>query len=300
MKKLSLTFVGFLAALVTLVAQPTTVIRITGTRLAYPLFQRWADEYTKLHPGIRFVISKAPADSADLLIVSHKLGSGDIKQGQGAVTVSRYVQLPVVNDRRGDVTALQSRGFDDSAFRQVYFSGAGGQSPSLYEFTVYKRQQSACASIAFANHFGSEQRDIKGIGVKGDDKDLLAAVKRDTNGISYNNLGFLYDLQSRKLVDSIAIIPIDLNGNGRIDPEEDIYGSLDEVISFVERTHHPRIPLENVHVLYREGGQTKEIALFLQWVLTKGQAYNHYYGFINLDAAVARSEEQTLKVFSKN
>ena len=285
MKKLTLFSAAFLATLITVsaLAQPARVIRITGTRLAYPLFQRWADEYTRLHPGVKFVISKTPADSADLLIVSHQLSPADIKEGQTALVVSRYVQLPVVNKQRSDVASLQSKGFDDAAFRQVYFSDGTGPGPSLYQFTVYKRQQPACASIAFANHFGSEQRDIKGVGVVGDDKDLLAAVKRDPDGISYNNLGFLYDLRSRKLIDSIAIVPIDLNGNGKIDPEENIYGSLDEVISFVERTHHPKIPLENVNVLYRKDGPAKEVVPFLQWVLSEGQQYNHDYGFINLD-----------------
>src|SRR5882757_1299500 len=273
MKKLSLFSVVFLSSLVTVLAQSTPVIRITGTRLVYPLFQRWVDEYTKLHPGIKFIISKSPADSADLLIVSHKLGQGDIKNGQTTLVVTRYVQLPVVNSRRGDVAALQSKGFDDSAFRRVYFSDKDDKGHSIYQFTVYKRQQPACASIAFANHFDNEQKDIKGVGVAGDDRDLLTAVKRDPSGISYNNLGFLYDLRSRKLIDSISIIPIDLNGNGRIDPDEDIYGSLDDVIGFVEKTHHPRIPLENVNVLYRKDGPVKDIAPFLQWVLTKGQQY---------------------------
>jgi len=279
MKKLLLSLAVWFSLLAALQAQPGSVIRITGTRLAYPLFQRWADEYTRLHPGTTFVVSKVSADSADLLIVSHKLRPNDVKEGWTSLVVARYVQLPVVNDRRKDVAALRSKGFNDSAFRQVYFS----QGPSLYQFTVYKRQQPACASISFANHFGSEQKDIKGVGVTGDDKDLLTAVKRDTDGVSYNNLGFLYDLKTRRPVDSIAIIPIDLDENGRIDREEKFYGSLDEVIDFVEKTHHPRIPLEDVHVLFRKNTGNKDLAAFLQWIVTKGQAFDHAYGFVNLN-----------------
>jgi hypothetical protein len=39
---------------------------------------------------------------------------------------------------------------------------------------------------------------------------LSAAVKNDVNGISYNNLALIYDLQTRKVADSIAVIPVDL------------------------------------------------------------------------------------------
>jgi len=241
----------------------------------------------------------APADSADLLIVSHSLGSADVKEGQTAFAVTRYAQLPVVSSRRPDVAALQAKGFSEAAFRQVYFSGRQESIPSIYTFTVYKRQQPACASIAFANHFGSGKQDIKGKGVKGDDKDLLAAVKRDPSGISYNNLGFLYDLATRKPVDSIAIIPIDLNDNGRTDAEENIYATLDEVVGFIEKTHHPRIPLENVNVLVRKDEREGYIASFLQWVLFTGQQYNHAYGFINLDGSVAQSEARALTALNK-
>jgi len=300
MKKISFFFLGWLGLFASAPAQPSRTIRITGTRLAYPIFQKWADEYTKLHPEVKFQVSKVPADSADLLIVSYTLRPADVKEGQAVIALTRYAQLPVVSSRRPDVAALQAKGFSESAFRQVYFSGRQENIPSLYTFTVYKRQQPACASIAFANHFGSGQQDIKGKGVTGDDRDLLAAVKRDSSGISYNNLGFLYDLNTRKPVDSIAIIPIDLNENGQTDADENIYASLDEVLGFIERTHHPRIPLENVNVLIRKNNPDGEVTAFLQWVLSTGQQYNHAYGFINLDGSVARSEVQALAVLNKN
>jgi phosphate transport system substrate-binding protein len=299
MKKLSLFFLGWLALLVPALAQPSRTIRITGTRLAYPIFQRWADEYTKLHPGLTFQVSKLPADSADLVIVSYTLRPADVKEGQTVIALTRYAQLPVVSSRRPDVAALQAKGFNEAAFRQVYFSGKQESTPSIYTFTVYKRQQPACASIAFANHFGSGQQDIKGNGVTGDDRDLLAAVKRDPSGISYNNLGFLYDLATRKPVDSIAIIPIDLNENGRADADENIYASLDDVLDFIESTHHPRIPLENVNVLVRKNDPDGTVAAFLQWVLSTGQQYNHAYGFINLDGSVAQSEVRALTILNK-
>jgi phosphate transport system substrate-binding protein len=275
-------------------------IRITGTRLTYPLVQRWIDEYTKVHPGVKIIVSsKIPADSADIIIASHILRQGDVKEDREAIALSRYVQLPVISSRRSDVAVLQAKGFNDGAFRQVYFSDSSivGAAAGNYHFAVYKREKPACASIAFANHFGSEQKDIKGIGVAGDDRDLLEAVKKDTNGISYNNLGFIYDIKTRRVVDSIAIIPIDLNGNGKTDADENIYGTLDEVVAFVEKTHHPRIPLENVNVLFRKGNPDKEVYGFLKWALVEGQAFNHEYGFINIDTSVAQTEGQLLASF---
>ena len=282
MKKIIISLLG-LVLTVNLSAQ-TTTIRIAGTRLTYPLFQKWIDEYMKENPSIHFILnSKQPADSVDISIVSHILAPKDIKLGKTELVVSRYVQLPVVNSNRPDVAELQAKGFDNAHFKKVYFGDNVNTSlASDAIFTVYKRKQPACASQSFANHFGSQQNDIKGIGVVGDDKDLLSAVKQDKNGISYNNLGFIYDLRTRKLVDSIAIVPIDFNENGRIDKDENIYGSLDYVIGYAEKTNNPKLLIENVHVLFNKENTKKEVTSFLQWVLTEGQKYNHAYGFLNL------------------
>ena len=258
-------------------------LRITGTRLVHPIFRKWIEEYTKLHPELTILLdSRIPADSADIVIVSHILGPNDLKQGHASVILNRYVQLPVVNSRRNDVAALQAKGFTEADFRQIYFGDNGYSDliPDAYHFAVYKREKSACASRAFANHFGNEQKDIKGVGVKGDDQDLLEAVIRDTNGISYNNLGFLYDLKTRKPADGIAIIPLDLDGNGKVDPWENFYGDLDQVIAFAEKAYNRRLLIENVHVIFSATNPNKALAGFLQWILTEGQQYDHAYGFL--------------------
>ena len=285
-------------------------IRISGTRLTYPLVEKWIKEFGKTHPGITIALASGlPQDSADIAIVSHILTKGDVKEGKTSIVLNRYVQLPVVNSRRKDVLQLQEKGFTDAAFRQVYFAdtakgselGAATDVPvSTYHFAVYKRAKPACASIAFANHFGSEQKDIAGTGITGDDKDLLAAVKRDENGITYNNLGFIYNLSTRRVNDSVAVIPLDLNENGRVDPAEKIYNTLDEVIAFTEQTNSPKILTENVHVIFNADTQNKAVASFLQWILTTGQQYNHTYGFLNLDTNTKNEQEHLLALASKH
>jgi phosphate transport system substrate-binding protein len=298
MKKILFLIIPGILAIQT-IAQKTSarkVIKITGTRLAFPLVQRWIDEYKKQHPEVIMQLSsKIPADSADVLIASYNLRAGDVKDGRAAIALTRYVQLPVINSQSNAVTTLQSKGFTDTDFSRIYF---GNDNNQLYHFSVYKREKPACASIAFANHFGNEQKDIKGIGVTGDDKDLLNAVKKDTNGISYNNLGFIYDLKSRRVVDSIAIVPIDFNQNGQIDASEQIYGTLDNVLEFSEKTKNSKLMIEQVNVVFHKDNPDKNVIAFLQWVLTKGQRYNHDFGFINLDAATIQTGTKLLSSFT--
>jgi phosphate transport system substrate-binding protein len=248
--------------------------------------QQWANEFHQQHPDITFQIgANQPGETVDLQIISHSLGEKDLAGGKSYVALARYIQLPVVNKERKDLPDLISRGFSDKAIKNIYFAGNTNENSSQEEnpFTVYTRSKPACASISFAQHFGHEQKDISGIGVNGDDRDLLTAIKRDINGLSYNNLGFIYNLQTRQVTDSIAIVPIDLNDNGKIDGNEKIYGTIDEVIAFQEKNNHPRIPVEFVYVVYQKAQSKEATDAFINWIITKGQDYNNDYGFLTLN-----------------
>ena len=284
-----------LLAAVTVNAQIQSTIRVTGTRFTFPVFTKWADEYNKIHPEVKIIIASGiPTDSADIVIASHVLKPGDVKAGQASVALARYVQLPVVNNRRADLEGLLTKGLSDASFRQIYFPDKERANDSGIAFTVYKRQKAACSSVSFANHFGYEHKDIKGTGVPGDDQDLLQAVKINETAISHNSLGIIYNLRTRKPNDSIAVVPIDLNGNGKVDPNEKIYSTVDEVVAFVEKTNHPKIPVENINVIFSKTVNHKAVISFLEWVIKNGNQFNHAYGLLNLGAATMQSQEKLL------
>lgn len=285
---------------VTTIAQPAATIRISGTRFTFPVFKKWISEYRAFHPEVNIVVSSSiPADSIDIFIASHILKPGDIKKGQTSIAIARYVQVPIVNNERKNLKSLCEKGLTDAAFRQIYFTDKPSSTNNFNSpFTVYKRQKAACSSVSFANHFGSEHKDIKGIGVPGDDQDLLESVKKDTNAISYNSLGIIYNIRTRKINDSIAIIPIDLNENGKVDANEKIYETVDDVMAFVEKTNHPKIPVENVNVIFSKTINRKAVTDFLEWVITKGQQFNHEYGLLYLPAATAQEQQKLLTALS--
>jgi phosphate transport system substrate-binding protein len=42
-------------------------------------------------------------------------------------------------------------------------------------------------------------------------------VKKDVNGIGFNNPQFIFDMQSGNKITGVDILPLDVNGNGKID-----------------------------------------------------------------------------------
>src|SRR6478736_4339850 len=221
--------------------QQTDVVKLRGTRLTYPLVNKWIVEFKKEYPNIKVSIApNAPADSIDFTIASYPLKSDELKPSQHSVIATRYVQLPVVNSSRPGLAELQAKGITEKELGEIFFSPESttvlASSQKNVPLDLYVRDRPVCAVKSFAGHFGADPKKIKGSGIKGDDQDLAKAVKKDVNGFSFNNLGFIYNTKTRKVVDSLAIIPLDLNANGKIDKDEQIYNTLDDVLAYIEKT----------------------------------------------------------------
>jgi phosphate transport system substrate-binding protein len=165
---------------------------------------------------------------------------------------------------------------------------------------VYRRDKKVCASRSFAENVTGAQLDVAGALVNGDDRALSAAVKNDVNGISYNNLALIYDLQTRKVADSIAIIPIDLNENGKIDENEKIYETLDDVLTYLSTSTKNIIPQDNVNIVINRRTVSRNALDFIEWILTQGEQYNRNYGFLNLDKTVVLQQQQLLSSLIKD
>src|SRR5450432_1899729 len=78
--------------------QQTGIVKLRGTRLTYPLVNKWITEFNKEYPNIKVSIAPtAPADSIDFTIASYTLTSKELEGNREGIAVSRYVQLLVVN-----------------------------------------------------------------------------------------------------------------------------------------------------------------------------------------------------------
>lgn len=275
----------------------TSVVKVKGTRLTYPLVRKWIEEFQKEYPVIKVSIApQAPADSIDLNILAYALSSDSNRE---AIVVGRYVQLPVANSERPGLTELQAKGVTEKNLRDLFFSPSTptflASSQVQAPIALYVRDRPVCAVKAFATHFGNDPKKINGIGVNGDDQDLAEAVRKDVNGFSFNNLGFIYDVKTRKVSEGLAVIPLDLNENGKVDVDENIYENLDRVIDFIETTHHPKFINEEVNFVYDKNTQNKSIGIFLNWVLTRGQKFNHELGFISVDSNELEDQRNLVK-----
>lgn len=264
-------------------------IVITGVRFAYPLVQKWIDEYAAVKPEMRVVIEpRGVTDPSgyDILIDAWEHRE-EMKQNREYLYIARYAILPVANSKSGLAARYGEKGLTKDMIKQMFFHDIYGDYEDLKEikepYEIYTRMQNAGSPSTFARFFGYEQKDIKGNAIAGSDGHLLQAILRDSAGVSYLPLPLVYDRISRKPVDGLTVFASDLNGNGRINSEEKFYDNLDAVILRLESAL-PRetrnIPMEYLHLSVDRNGANPDAVEFLQWIIQNGRNHLYEFGFI--------------------
>jgi len=272
-------------------------ILISGTKFTYPLIEKWIAEYAKVNPTttIRVAAKSETTGLNDLNIIAHQPAKNELKEGQDILYAGRYGLLPVTNTYNPILASTRKRGLNRKELDKLFFEVVDYEEEQVvekpkYRATIYSRDNKACASTALAGYFGHVSSEIKGKKVLGDDIYLLAAIRKDTIGITFNNLGYLFDISTRNLKDGIALLPLDL----KKETKTITTGNLDEVISVLETTRIETIPVEKIGFIYSRQNVRREVSDFLKWVLADGQKFNHSEGFLNLENAELAEQKNHL------
>jgi phosphate transport system substrate-binding protein len=271
-------------------------IRVSGAWALYPMMVKWAEEFRRVHPKVRVDISaggagKGVADAlaglVDIGMVSRDISAEETRQGAFHVPVVKDAVFPTMNAEN----PLPSKSlFEKGVMKQTLIdlwikgknltwgevAGIGSKHP----VHVYTRSDSCGAAETWAQYLGGKkQEDLNGIGVYGD-PGLAEAVKKDPLGIGYNNLNYAYDFKTGLPIKGLRIVPIDLNGNGKVDPEEDL-SDKSRAIRAVASGIYPSPPARELYLVTK--GKFKDLPKeFLRWVLTDGQKYVEENGYIKL------------------
>ena len=275
------------------------VVVVTGARFSYSLVEKWIDEYNKVNPTVQIIVeARGSADPLAYDILAEVYRHDDeISKNREYVYVGRYAILPVANSISAFSAIYSTKGLNNELIRQIYFedifADKAQQTAIKVPFTVYTRLQKAGVPTVFASYFGYGQRDIRGNAIAGADVHLLKALLRDSTGISYLPVPLIYDLQTRKQLEGLTVLPVDLNGNKKVSDDEKFYDNLDNVIEQLEAgdVRIKNIPIEYLHLSVDKHNASAEAIDFLQWVNEHGRINLHEFGYFAPDQKDLDKEE---------
>jgi phosphate transport system substrate-binding protein len=280
------------------------VVVITGVRFAYPLVQKWIDEYNKVNPDVQIIIeSRGTNDPSkyDLLVEAYEPEEA-IKKTREYVYVARYAVVPVANSQSAFAKTYSDKGLNEGLIKQIFFHDMFADKENEVEikapFTVYTRLQKAGVPITFTKYFGFQQKDIKGKAIAGSDEHLLKAVLRDSTALSYFPLSIAYDRTTGKPVQGLTVLPVDLNGNNKVNDEEKFYDQLASVLEHLEEkgSKNHNVPAEYLHLSVDKNNPNTKAVEFLRWVIQNGQKDLHAFGYLLPE--VSRFDKEKFEAFA--
>lgn len=284
-------------------------ISISGAFALYPMVIRWADEYKKINPGVRFDISAGGAGKGisdalngmvEIGMVSREIYPEEIKKGAFPIAVTKDAVVAVVSELNPSLNDILSKGLKKDAANNIWITGRyttwaqafGAKAAPIH---IYTRSDACGAAEMWAKLFGKKQEDLLGVGVFGD-PGLAQAVKKDPLGIGYNNIGYAYDATTRKQIKGLRVVPIDLNNNGKIESNEDFYTSMNDLIDAITSGKYPSPPARELFFVMKGSPKNNKVVTdFIQWVLTDGQKYVNEAGYISLTKDKIDTERKKLQ-----
>jgi len=271
-------------------------ITISGAWALYPMVVKWGEEFNKLYPkvmvdvqagGAGKGIADALAGAVDLGMVSREIHPAEIEKGAFAIAVVKDGVVPTISDKNPLMDRILASGLKKEAFIAVWITETAktwGDALGTAHKTalhVYTRSDACGAAETWAAFLEKRQEDLKGIGVYGD-PGLAEAVRRDPLGIGFNNINYAYDAKTLKPLSGIMILPIDLDGSGKIELAESVYQDRDAITGAIARGAYPSPPARDLYLVSKGRPQKLLQVEFLRWVLNEGQKFVAETGYIGL------------------
>ncbi|MHB9133352.1 MAG: substrate-binding domain-containing protein [Armatimonadota bacterium] len=257
-------------------ASQTGTISLSGAWAIYPLAVKWGEAFQQRHPGVKIDISaggagKGLADAVsgavDIGMVSREVDIAEKAKGALPIFIAKDAVFATVSANNPSLPQILAKGITTRVFTDIFITGkvnnwkqaVGGKAAPIH---VYTRSDACGAAAAWAATLGKyKQEDLKGIGVYGD-PGLLETVRRDALGIGFNNLGYIFT--GERPYKGLALVPIDANGNGKVDANERI-DTRDKAYKEIAGGHYPGTRRE----FFVTRGKPKGLALeFIKFALS--------------------------------
>ena len=309
---------SLVAVIILLLANATTTkvaaqelkgnISISGAFALYPITVKWAEEFKKLHPAVKIDIQAGGAGKGitdvlskvtDIGLVSRDLNAAEYKKGAFAVAVTKDAVIPTISATSPFRKVLYERGVRKDAFNNIFITGKYKSWNALgfkseAPIHVYTRSDASGAAETWAKYFGKKQEDLLGVAVFGD-PGLAQAVKRDPTGIGFNNIVYIYDTKTNKATNGVIPVPIDLNNNGKLDPDENFYDTVDELIAAIVAGKYPSPPARDLYYVTVGKPSNPIVKEFIKYILTSGQQFVTEAGYIKFSKEKLGKELEKVK-----
>ena len=263
--------------------QASTTYYINAPRFVHPLIEKWIAEYQKVRPEAHFAIAKTPDAKSNSTLTVQLSGHKTAQDGNKKTTYfGSYAILPITAKNSDVEKSLSNQELSTKKLKAIYFENDNqdedGKKNKFADITVYSGNSKESVSQEFAAFYGKDASSFRGKRIVGDDQYLNSAIAKDPQGITFNALGNIFDLTSRKAKTGIAILNLGYTKEEKAAINE--ANNIDHLLEVLEANKSSQIPVEKIGFAYP--ATNTEATNFLAWILSQGEQYNHQYGILRV------------------
>ena len=285
-------------------------LNITSSPELYPLTTSWATEYTRLNPTVKIIVSnigdkQALADN-NLRFASNGSYEAVNNESNWKMVVGRDAIVPIINAKNPMLMEINKEGFSAGKFAKLFVSSkkmnwrtmiVDGQNAPVNCYVI----DNNAVKSGVAEYTKTNPVALNGIMVASA-QELIAAVQKDVYAIGFCKLIDVRKMNANELIENINLLPIDKNGNGRLDNFENIYDNLDTFTRGVWIGKYPSSLCGSVYAMSTAKPTDKNALAFLAWVITDGAQLLNSKGYSdlasfekqsNLDALIGKTVNDT-------
>jgi glycine cleavage system H lipoate-binding protein/ABC-type phosphate transport system substrate-binding protein len=268
----------------------------------YSLTSNWANEYIRLNPSLNLTVTKISdhksLDGKLLSFISDEYEGKANEKTQWEMVIGHDAIVPVINAKNPLLNEIYRNGISAEKLNRILNNNQaqnwatvveGSQNMPLINY-IYNND-AVIASIA--KFIKADPSLIIGFKVA-TSEEVIAAVQKDIYAIGFCKLNDIRKVNTNEWIDNIKLLPVDKNGNGRIDNFENIYSNPDAFARGVWIGKYPSSLSGNIYA-QSSAKPTDKLALdFLTWVLSDGGQLLNSNGYSDLASGERQANINTL------
>lgn len=237
-------------------------------------------------------IEEISIQEGDLFLTSDP-GHGVSNNGSWFVTIGREILVPVVSSQNPYMEELQTKGIELSMFADLLGSGnkfkwgdiLGTNSNEAVSIYIDNGGM-AIEKLESLTGLDSEDLVLVNAGAGGD---IVKSIGDNMYSLGFVRLTDISGSNLRSFVSGLSIVPVDQNGNGRIDHYENYQQSYPELTRAVWIGKYPKVLYNELRLVSNKAPVDKASLDFIDWILTTGQTQLTAGGFSELVFGELRS-----------
>jgi glycine cleavage system H lipoate-binding protein/ABC-type phosphate transport system substrate-binding protein len=270
--------------------------KVTSAPELKELVINWANEYSKVNPGQNIVFND-----------ESNLGEGDIRfateqntddKKEWKMVVGRDAIVPIINVKNPMLNDILRQGISSEDLLKQFTKGIEPNWESLIHngqkipvhFYISENESSENHIALFT---GIKENSLK-LTFEKTSASLIAAVERDIYSVGFCKLTDLFVPGKDQFKETIKLLPIDRNNNGRIDNFENIYNNPASFTRGIWIGKYPNTLCENIYAISSSKPTDQNALNFLSWINIEGQNYLNKYGFSFLASNVRKTNIEAL------